>query len=110
MKKYFLLFFISLSFYAVQAQTDSLKQYIGVYSFPEGSPVTEITLVIENDLLMGKSSVGNAEFRKKENDVFEIIGFSGTANFRRNTEGKIIGVLIDAGGNLMEGIKNETPE
>ena len=96
-------------FAIVQAQTpqDTLQHYVGKYKFPEGSVVTEITVTVENGTLMASSTLGNAELRKMETDVFEIVGYGGTATFKRNGDGKVITVQIIVGDINMEGTKTE---
>ena len=89
-----------------QADT-TLQQFTGKYKFPDGSPVTEITMVIENGLLIGQSTIGNSEFKPtSEADVFEIVAYAGTAIFRRK-EGKVVGVSIQVQDTKMEGEKTE---
>ena len=108
MKKIVLSLVIIFAFLAGNAQTDStLQQYTGKYKFPDGSPVTEITITVENDILMAASAMGSSEFRKTSTaDVFEVVAFSGTATFKR-TEGKVTGVQILVGDVNMEGTKTE---
>ncbi len=93
---------------SINAQTDSLEQYTGKYKFPDGSPVTEIGIVIENGILMATSAMGNSEFRKTDTkDVFEVVAYAGTATFRRNDQNKVVGVLIQVQDINMEGTKGE---
>ncbi len=107
MKKIFLSFFLIMSVTMINAQTDSLLQYAGKYKFPDGSPVTEISLTIENGVLMGSSSQGSSEFRATSTpDVFEIVAFSGTATFKR-TDDKVTGMQVQVGELNMEGTKTE---
>ena len=107
MKRIFFSVFLIFGFLAVNAQTDSLEQYKGKFKFPDGSPVTEITLTVENGTLMASSAMGSTEFKRTSTaDVFEIPAYSGTATFKR-TEGKITGVQIQAGDVNMEGTKTE---
>ncbi|OSZ73538.1 hypothetical protein CAP36_16085 [Chitinophagaceae bacterium IBVUCB2] len=89
------------------AQTDSLTHYTGKYTFPEGSPVTEITVVLESGVLTATSAMGNTELRKTQTDVFDIVAFGGTATFKRNAEGKVTGVQIIVGDVNMEGTKSD---
>ncbi len=107
MKQLILFSILSLHFLTGNAQTDSLQQYTGKYKFPDGSPVTEMTLTLENGVLLGNSVMGSSEFRKTEGDVFEIVAYSGTATFKRNTESKITSVRIVVGSIDMEGTKTE---
>lgn len=108
MKKLFLAFSFILATMYVNAQIDStLQEYTGKYKFPDGSPVTEIDFLFENGLLMGNSSIGSSEFKKREGDVFDIVAYAGVATFRRNSEGKVNGVYIEVGDTRMEGTKTE---
>lgn len=100
------LFFTSL---ATHAQADTLlQQYTGKYIFPDGSPVKEIAVVIQEGILTATSVMGNSELRKTENkDVFEIVAFAGTATFKRNEAAKVNGVQIQVQDVNMEGTKTE---
>ena len=108
MKKIFLSFFVLLAFGAANGQTDTtLQQYTGKFKFPDGSPVSEIILKVENGALMASSAMGSTEFKQTSTaDVFEIPAYSGTATFKR-TEGKITSLQIQAGDVNMEGTKTE---
>ena len=112
MKRIFGLFLFLTGFLAVNAQSDSLDIYSGKYKFPEGSPVTEITITVENGTLMASSAMGNSEFKKTDSkDVFEIVSFGGTATFKRNDENKVVGLLIQVQDITMEGTRTiTTPE
>jgi hypothetical protein len=108
MKKIILALTLTLGFTAVYAQTDSLQEYTGKFKFPDGSPVTEIGVVIENSVLTATSAMGNSELKKTDTkDVFEIVAYNGTATFKRNTDGKITSLLIQVQDVTMEGTKQE---
>ena len=107
MKKIFLSLFILFGFITGNAQTDSLQQYTGKYKFPDGSPVAEITVTVDNGALMASSAMGNTEFKPTTTpDVYEVVAFGGTATFKR-TEGKVTGVQILVGDVNIEGAKTE---
>jgi hypothetical protein len=109
----FLLSFCLLSFISVKAQdttklatTDSLHAYEGKYKFAEGSPVTEVTVVLVEGKLMLKSKMGNAGLEKETGlDQFAIPSYQGTASFYRNEAKKISGIHIDVMGRTLEGEK-----
>lgn len=110
MKTLFLFFFAMISFSMLQAQSpavDSLKEYTGKYKFPDGSPVNEVTLTIENGVLFGSSAMGSSEFRRIEKDLFEVVAYSGTATFKRNEQSKVNGVKIEVEDLILEGTKSE---
>ncbi len=95
--------------FTASAQADStMKEYVGKYLFPEGSPVTEIDVILENGALSMASAVGTSSLEKTAEDVFTITQFQGTATFKRNEDKKIIGVSINAMGYSLEGTKQET--
>jgi len=107
MKKLFLAVLFTTGFIAVQAQTDSLQQYAGKYKFPDGGPVTEIAVTVENGLLMASSNMGSTELKPTGTaDVFEIVAYGGTATFRKK-EGKVSGVQIQVGDINMDGEKSD---
>ena len=108
MKQFFLTLCVLLVFSAVNAQTDSLQQYTGKYIFPEGSPVTEIGVVLENGLLTATSAMGNSELKNTDTkDEFEVVAYGGIATFKRSAEGKVNGVQIQVQDVNMEGTKTE---
>jgi hypothetical protein len=108
MKKFFFTAIILMSAFFATAQTDTtLQQYTGKYKFPDGSPVTEITIAVENGLLMASSVMGSTEFKPTTTaDVYEVVVYSGTATFKRK-EGKVTGLQIVVGDINMEGTKSE---
>lgn len=106
MQKLFLFFLLVVLATTAFSQTDSLEQYTGKYKFPDGSPVTEIGVVLENGVLTATSVMGNSELRKTDNkDVFEIVAYSGTATFRRGDDGKIKTLRVQVQDVDMEGAK-----
>ena len=109
MKKIVLALFAFLAYTAAQAQTDTLfQQYTGKYIFPDGSPVKEIGVIVQEGVLTATSVMGNSELRKTETkDVFEIVSFAGTATFKRNADGKVNGLQIQVEDVNMEGTQTE---
>ena len=107
MKYFFLSLIGMIGFLMVNAQADSLRQYTGTYKFPDGSPVTEITVSLDSTVLTANSALGSSELKKTEGDVFEIVAYGGIATFKRNAENKISGVQILVGDLNMEGTKTE---
>jgi len=112
MKKIFLLMLLVGSFSVAFSQQapagdTTLQQYAGKYKFPEGSVVAEVTVILDGGNLTMSSPVGTSPLEKKEEDVFVITQFQGTAKFNRDASKKIIGVTINAGGYLLEGTRTE---
>lgn len=108
MKKLFLSLVIVFGFLAVNAQTDSLDQYTGKFKFPDGSPVSEIGVIIEGGVLTATSAMGNSELKKTDaKDVFDIVAYSGTATFKRGEDGKIKTMRVQVQDIDMEGTRQE---
>lgn len=117
MKKLLLFFVLSMGLVTMaQAQqnpapakdTAALQQYVGKYTFPEGSVVPDVTVTIEDGALVMSSSQGNSSLEKQGEDLYTIVQFQGTAKFNRDADKKIIGVSINAMGYQLEGTKGET--
>jgi hypothetical protein len=108
MKQLFLSFlFITILAFAGKA-SDSLEVYVGKYTFPAGTVVSEIDVVLENGQLKANSSQGNSTLVKTDvEDSFTIPEFSGTAVFKRDENKKIIGVRIEVMSMVLEGKKEE---
>lgn len=107
MKKMLLFAFMLVGFIsATNAQTDTtVNQLVGKYKFAEGSPVTEVTVVLENGVLMMNSQAGSSTLEKSAEDVYVITQFQGTAKFTRDENKKVIGVTILAMGYELVGTK-----
>jgi hypothetical protein len=106
----FLLFatIASISFAQAQTPTDSLKQYLGTYKFPDGTVITEVVVTLDQNILNMSSTAGTSELQKLGVDSFSVVNFQGTAKFKRNADKKVVGITIDARGYLLEGTKSET--
>ncbi len=79
----------------LHAQQDTtLNAYVGKYVFQAGSPTPEASVVLEGGTLSIASAIGRATLTKIEGDVFSIVEFNGTAEFRRNDQGKVVGIRV----------------
>jgi hypothetical protein len=107
MKKIFLLLIVLISFFSVNAQTDTLQQYTGTYVFGDGSPVQAVDVTLTDGALSMSSSAGNSSLTRLGVDSFQIVEFSGTAVFRRSEDKKINAVHIEAMGYVMDGQKQQ---
>jgi hypothetical protein len=110
MKKIVLFACMLLGFaYASTAQTtptdSTVNQLVGKYKFGEGSPVPEVTVVLENGVLMMNSQAGSSTLEKSADDVYVITQFQGTAKFTRNENKVVTGVTILAMGYELVGTK-----
>ncbi len=103
----FLSLFIAVCF-SLKAQ-DSLQQYVAKYKFPDGSAVTEVTVALENGILMVNSAMGNAALEKTTTfDQFTILAYNGTVIFTRNETKKVTGIKIEVMNISLEGTREES--
>mgnify|MGYP003519393944 CR=1 FL=1 len=107
MKKSLLLVIaIILTTVAVNAQQDStLAQYSGKYIFQAGSPVPDATVNVAGQNMTVTSAMGTATLVKIEGDLFSLVEYSGTAEFKKNEAGKVISVIIRVGDTEIFGTK-----
>jgi len=90
MKKIFLMACILMGVFAsVNAQTSNLKDYLGKYVFPEGSPVTEVTITAEDTVLTINSAMGSTPLEKKGVDTFYLAAYDAPIIFKRGADNAV---------------------
>ncbi len=90
MKKIFLMAVILMGVFAsVNAQTSNLKDYLGKYVFPEGSPVTEVTITAEDTVLTINSAMGSTPLEKKGVDTFYLAAYDAPIIFKRGADNAV---------------------
>ena len=90
MKKILFMAFILVGVIAsANAQTSPLKDYLGKYVFPEGSPVTEVTLTIEDTVLTINSAMGATALEKKGVDTFYLAAYDAPIIFKRGANNEV---------------------
>lgn len=88
------------------AQQDStLNAYVGKYVFQAGSPTPEATVSLDGGTLTLASAVGSATLTRVEGDVFSIVEFNGTAEFKRNDQGKVVAIRVRVANLDLNGTK-----
>lgn len=107
MKKSLLLVLaIILTTVAVNAQQDTtLAQYAGKYIFQAGAPVPDATVNVAGTAMSVTSAMGTATLVKIEGDLFSLVEYNGTAEFKKNEAGKVISVTIRVGDTEIFGTK-----
>ena len=109
MKKILLLALISVGIIAsVNAQTSPLKDYIGKYTFAEGSPVAEIDLSEQDNVLVGNSAMGTFQLEKKGTDTFYLAAYDASVIFKRTSNQTVESVSIFVQGMELIGKKMST--
>lgn len=96
-----------VAFAHAQDKDSTLQDIVGKYKFPEGSVVAEVTVSMEGSGLVMGSSIGTSTLVKIGEDLFSITAYDGSAQFKRDTNKKVIGVSINAGGYALEGTKSD---
>lgn len=96
-----------VAFTHAQDKDSTLQDFVGKYKFPEGSVVSEVSVSIEGEVLVMGSSIGTSTLVKIGEDLFSITAYDGSAQFKRDTNKKVIGVSINAGGYALEGTKSD---
>jgi hypothetical protein len=102
----FLATFLIYSGACAQTADTSFTQLTGRYTFPEGSVVSAVVVTVDSGKLIMTSEAGVSDLVKQGEDQYSIISFEGTAKFTRDSSThKINGVVIDARGYHLEGVK-----
>lgn len=105
MKNFVFLLLLSFVFISANAQDDPLKEYVGVYKFPDGSVIPSVEVKLENGVLVGYSQMGSAVLDKIAKDTFSITTYNGMAYFGRNSDNAVTGVRIEVQDLILEGKK-----
>jgi len=105
MKKNISLICVLGLFLVSNAQDTTLNEYLGTYTFPDGSVVPTVEITLENGGLMASSSAGSSALEKVSRDTFNLVAFSGTVYFLRDGGHKIDSIKIQTEDVLLEGKK-----
>ncbi|MEI7959836.1 MAG: DUF3471 domain-containing protein [Chitinophagaceae bacterium] len=99
MKKVLLMGVVLLGvFMSVQAQDSPLKDYLGKYTFAEGSPVAEVTLTAEDANLIINSAMGAVPLEKKGVDTFYLAAYDALVIFKRDANKTVESLSINVQG------------
>jgi hypothetical protein len=79
---------------SVHAQTNSLKEYFGKYTFAEGSPVAEVNITIEDTVLTINSAMGATGLQKKGVDTFYLAAYDAPVVFKRDANNVVVSISI----------------
>lgn len=85
---------------------NAMGEFTGTFKFNQGSPVEKVNVEIKEGKLYGSSDQGTAELKPtSEKDKFELVGYDGTAIFKRDSSGKVSGLELNIQGNNMKATK-----
>lgn len=106
MKKLVLSILVILGFMTVvNAQTTSIKDYVGKYVFAAGSPVAEVTLTAEDTALVINSAMGSTPLEKKGVDTFYLAQYDALVVFKRAADKSVESLSIAVQGMELVGKK-----
>jgi len=108
MKKIILSLVAAFLIIVVNAQTSPkppLTDFVGKYTFPDGSVVPEVDVTLSDNVLTMASVEGTSVLTELGVDSFQIVEFSGIAIFKRGDDKKVNAVHIEAGGYILDGQK-----
>jgi hypothetical protein len=109
MKKFFLLASLIMGLMVtVNAQSSTLKDYLGKYAFPEGSPVDVVTLTLEDTVLVSNTSMGSTPLERKGLDTFYLAAYDASVIFKRDASNAVVSVTIAVQGMELIGKKLPT--
>lgn len=109
MKKFFLVASLMMGLMAtVNAQSSALKDYVGKYAFPEGSPVDVVTLTIDDTVLVSNTSMGSTPLERKGVDTFYLAAYDASVIFKRDASNAVVSVTIAVQGMELIGKKQST--
>lgn len=91
----------------ISAQSVDLKEYTGIYVFPDGSVVPSVEVTLTDTVLTMSSEAGSSVITREGQDTFFIVEFNGIAIFKRDSTNKVNAVHIEAGGYILDGKKQE---
>lgn len=106
MKKFVLMTSIMMGvLFSVHAQTSSLKDYVGKYTFPDGSPVAEVNITAVDTVLTLNSAMGATGLEKKGPDSFYLAAYDAPVVFKRDANNVVVSVSILVQGMELVGKK-----
>jgi hypothetical protein len=107
MKKIFLMASLMMGLMVtVNAQSTSLKDYVGKYTFPEGSPVAELSITVEDTVLALNSAMGSTTLEHKKLDTFYLAAYDAAIIFKRDANNAVISISIMVQGMELIGKKS----
>lgn len=76
----------------------NLKDYVGKYDVLKNNTLTDLEVILSNNVLMLETNIGSSEIEATTNkDVFTLVAIAGKVAFERHkTTGQIMKVRIDA--------------
>ena len=112
MKRFFVMALFVCAGIAASAQSKDapLKEYVGKYTFPEGSFVTAAEITLADTVLSVSSLQGGSPLERRGKDTFALTAFEGgMMYFYRNASGQVAKIKVTVDDILLEGSKEGVP-
>lgn len=103
--KTLLLLLLCVAGFQALAQDSTLKEYVGVYTFPEGSAVTSADISLRDSVLFVSAPQGSTDLKKMSKDTFSLVNYNGTVYFVRNAQGAVNGLKLELDSMILEAKK-----
>ncbi len=85
---------------------DAKSEFLGKYKFAEDSAIPSMTVSLKEGELFGETDQGSAVLKPTaKKDVFSVVGYDGSAEFIRDSAGKISKVILKVQDMVMSGEK-----
>jgi len=107
MNKFAILFTVFITSCLVTKAGETLEEYAAKYKFPQGSIISEASVVFENGTLHLNSSLGTTSLEITGDDKFYMPANSGTVMFIRNGAKRITGMKFDLQNISVDGNREE---
>lgn len=100
---------VSLTIKTQENEMKGIKEamdYVGKYKFTGDGPISELSVSVRNGELFGDTDQGNAILKStSRKDVFEVTGYKGTAEFIRDSAGKVTKIILKVQDMTLNGDK-----
>jgi hypothetical protein len=85
---------------------DAKSEYLGKYKFADDSALSSMTVSLKDGELFGETDQGSAALKTTaKKDVFSVVGYDGSAEFIRDSSGKVTKVILKVQAMVLNGEK-----
>jgi hypothetical protein len=85
---------------------DAKSEYLGKYKFANDSALSSMTVSLKDGELFGETEQGSAALKTTaKKDVFSVVGYDGSAEFIRDSAGKVSKVILKVQAMVLNGEK-----
>jgi hypothetical protein len=85
---------------------DAKSEYLGKYKFADDSALSSMTVSLKDGELFGETDQGSAALKTTaKKDLFSVVGYDGSAEFIRDSAGKVSKVILKVQDMVLNGEK-----